>query len=68
MYINMRCSSKGFLHFVLYFKSGQELNYIGKYISRTPGTLRIIPLVVIRCLANITSKTPESVSEQIDAI
>ena len=52
----------------MFKKNIQKLNYIGKESSHTPGTLRAIPLGVLKFLTNLTSQTPESNSKRIEYV
>ena len=48
-------------------KKGQQLNYIRKESTHTPGTLRAIPSWGLNCLAKLTEKTSVH-SEGVDKI
>ena len=43
-------SPEGDLQFGVFRKNGQQLKYVGKESTHTPGTIRAIPLGVLNCL------------------
>ena len=56
------------LQFGLFRKKGQQLNYVGKERTHTPGTLCAIPSGVLNRLAKLTSRKPSILSEAADKI
>ena len=56
--MKMSWSPEGGLQFGVFRKKGQQLKYVGKESTHTPGTLRAIPSGVFNCLAKLTSRKP----------
>ena len=56
--IKMSWSLEGDLQFGVFRKKGQQLKYVGKESTHTPGTLCAIPSGVFNCLAKLTSRKP----------
>ena len=56
------------LAIIILQKKGQQLKYIDKYSTHTPGMLRAMLSGVLQQLAKLTSRTPEAASEQVDAV
>ena len=52
----------------MFRKKGQQLKYVGKESTHTPGTLRAIPSGVLNRLAKITSRKPSIHYESVDKI
>ena len=48
--MNISCSPKSDLQFGVFWNKWQELKYIRKLITHTPGTLRVIPFGFLNCL------------------
>ena len=61
-------SPEGYLQFVLFREKGQELKYIGKNSTHTPGKLRTIPSRVLKRLAKLTLRNPSIHAEAVDQI
>ena len=61
-------SPEGDLQFGVFRKKGQQLKYVGKEITHTPGTLRAIPSGVWNRLAKLTSRNPSIQAEAVDKI
>ena len=66
--IEMSWSPEGGLQFGVFSKKGQQLKYVRKDITHTPGTLRTIPSGFLNCLAKLTSRKPSMYSEEVDKI
>ena len=66
--MKMSWSPEGDLQFGAFRKNGQQLKYVGKEITHTPGTLRAIPSGVLNRLAKLTSRKPLIHSEGVDKI
>ena len=64
----MSWSPEGDLQFGVLRKKEQQLKYVGKEITHTPGTLRAIHLGVLNRLAKITSRKPSIHYEAVDKI
>ena len=64
----MRWSPEGGLKFGIFGKKGQQLKYIGKWNTHTPGTLLVIPSGVLNCLAKLTSLKPNFHSKRVYSI
>ena len=60
--------SEGDLLFVVFRKKGQQLKYVGKESTHTPGTLRVIPLRVLNILSKLTTRKLSINSEVEDKI
>ena len=56
------------LQFGVFRKKGQQLEYVGKGSTHTPGTLRVIPSRVLNHLAKITSRKPTFHSERVNNV
>ena len=54
MYMNMSWYPEWGLQFGILIKKGQQLSYVGKGSTHTPGTLHAIPLGVLNYLAKLT--------------
>ena len=59
---------EGELNFSVFRKVGQQLKYVGKESTHTPGTLRTIPSGVLNRLAKLTSRKPSLHSEGVDKV
>ena len=68
LYMKNSWSPEGDLKFGVFREKGQQLNYFGKEIIHTPGTLHTIPLGVLNLLAKLTSRKPSIHSEAVDKI
>ena len=66
--MKMSWSPEGDLQFGVFRKKGQQLKYVGKESTHTPGTLRAIPSGVLNRLAKLTSKKPSIQAEAVDKI
>ena len=66
--MKMRWTTEGELNFSVFRKSGQQLKYVGKESTHTPGTLRVIPSGVLNRLAKFTSRKPSLHSEEVDKV
>ena len=53
--MKMSWSPEGDLQFSVFRKKVQQLKYVGKECTHTPGTLRAIPSVLLNHLAKLTS-------------
>ena len=58
LYMKMSWSPEGGLQFGVFRNKGQQLKYVGKESTHTPGTLRTIPSGVFNRLAKLTSRKP----------
>ena len=56
------------LQFGVFRKKGQQLKYVGKERTHTPGTLRAIPSGVLHHLAKLTSRNPSIHAEAVENI
>ena len=56
------------LQFGVFRKKGQQLKYVGKESTHTPGNLRAIPSGVFNRLAKLTSKNPSIQAAAVDTI
>ena len=56
------------LQFGVFRKKGQQLKYVGKEITHTPGNLRTIPSGVLKRLSKLTSRKPSINSEGVGKI
>ena len=61
-------SPEGDLQFGVFRKKGQQLKYVGKESTHSPGTLRAIPSGVLNRLAKLTSIKPSIHSEGVEKI
>ena len=59
---------EGDLQFGFFRKKVQQLKYVGKESTYTPGTLRAIPFGVLNRLAKLTSRKPSIQAEAVDTI
>ena len=66
--MKMRWTPEGELHFGVIRKAVQQLKYVGKKSTHTPGTLRAIPSGVLNRLAKLTSRKPSLHSEGVDKV
>ena len=66
--MKIQWTPKGELNFSVFRKAGQQLKYVGKEITHTPGTLRAIPSGVFNRLAKLTSWNPSIHSEGVDKV
>ena len=66
--VNMNWSLEGDLKFGVFRNKGQQLKYVGKDITHTPGTLRAIPSGVFSHLAKLTSRKPSIQAAAVDSI
>ena len=66
--MKMSWSPEGDLQFGVFRKKGQQLNYVGKEITHTPGTLRAIPSGVLNRLDKLTSRKLLIYFERVDKI
>ena len=66
--MNMSWYPEGDLHFGVFRKKGQQLKYVGKESTHTPGTLHAIPSGVLNRLAKLTSRKPSIQAESVDTI
>ena len=56
------------LKFGVFRKKRQQLKYVGKESTHTPGNLRAIPSGVLNCLAKFTSRKPSIQAEVVNMI
>ena len=61
-------SPEGDLQFIMFSKKGQQLKYVVKESTHTPGTLHTIPSGVSNCLAKITSRKKFIHSDRVEKI
>ena len=66
--MEMSWSPEVYSQFGVFRKKGQQLEYVGKGITHTPGTLRVIPSSVLNHLAKITSRKPTFHSERVNNV
>ena len=59
---------EGDLQFGVFRKKGQQLKYVGKESTHTPGTLRAIPSGVFNRLTKLTSRKPSIQAAAVDSI
>ena len=59
---------EGDLQFGIFRKKRQQLKYVGKESTHTPGILRAIPSVLLNHLAKLTSRKPSIQVEAVDTI
>ena len=64
----MRWTPEGELNFSVFRKAGQQLKYVRKESTHTPGTLRVIPLGFLNRLAKLTSLKPSLHFEGVDKV
>ena len=64
----MSWSPEGDLKFGVFREKGQQLKYVGKESTHTPGTLRVIPSGVLKHRSEITSRNPSIHAEAVDKI
>ena len=64
----MSWSPEGDLQFGVFREKGQQLKYVGKESTHTPGTFRAIPSRVLNRLAKLTSRNPPIHDEAVDKI
>ena len=63
--MEMSCSPEMDFQFGLFWEKGQQLEYVGKGSTHTPGTLRVIPSIVLNHLAKLSSRKPTFHSERV---
>ena len=66
--MKMKWTPRSELDFSVFRKPGQQLKYVGKESTHTPGTLRAIPSGVLNRLAKLTSLKPSLNSEGVDEV
>ena len=66
--MNMKWTPEGELNFSVFRKAGQQLKYVVKESTHTPGTLRAIPSGVLNRLAKLTSQNPSLHYEGVDKV
>ena len=66
--MKMSWSPEGDLQLKVFRKKGQQLKYVGKESTHTPGTLRAIPSGVFNRLAKLTSRKPSIQAEAVESI
>ena len=66
--MKMSWSPEGGLQFGVFRKNGQQLKYVGKDRTHTPGTLCAIPSGFLKRLTKITSRKPLIHFDQVDKI
>ena len=66
--MKMVWSPEGDLQFGVFIKKGQQLKYVGKESTHTPGTLRAIPSGVFNRLVKLTSRKPSIRAAAVDSI
>ena len=66
--MKMSWSPEGDLQFGVFRKKGQQLKYVGKESTHTPGTLHAIPSGVFNRLAKLTSRNPSIRTAAVDSI
>ena len=66
--MKMSWSPEGDLKFGVFRKIVQQLRYVGRESTHTPGTLRAIPSGVLNRLAKLTSRNPSIKAEAVDKI
>ena len=59
---------EGDLQFGFFRKKGQQLKYVGKESTHTPGTLRAIPSKILNRLSKITSRKSSILAAAADTI
>ena len=68
LYMKMSWSPEGDLKLGVFRKKGEQLKYVGKESTHTPGTLRAIPSGVLNRLAKLTPRKPSIQSAAVDTI
>ena len=63
--MKMRWTPEGELNFSVFRKSWQQLKYVGKETTHTPGTLRTIPSGFLNRLSKLTLRKPSLHSEGV---
>ena len=66
--INMRWHPKGDLQFGIFSKKVRHVKYIIKFSTHTPGTLCVIPSVVLNHLAKIISLNPDLNFKELNSV
>ena len=66
--MKMSWSPERDLQFGVFRKKGQQLKYVGKESTHTPGTLRAIPSGVFNRLAKLTSRNPSIRAAAVESI
>ena len=66
--MKMKCTPEGELNFSVFRKAGQQLKYVGKESTHTPGTLRAIPSGVLNRLAKLASRKTSLHSEGVEKV
>ena len=66
--MNMKWTPEGELDLSVFRKAVQQLKYVGKESTHTPGTLCAIPSGVLNHLAKLTSRKPSLYSEGVDKV
>ena len=66
--MKMSWSPEVYQQFGVFRGKGQQLKYVGKESTHTPGTLRAIPSGVFNHLAKLTSRNPSVQAEAVDTI
>ena len=68
LYMKMSWFPEGDLQLCVFRNKGQQLKYVGKESTHTPGTLRTIPSRVFNHLEKLTSRKPSIQAEAVDTI
>ena len=68
LYMNMIWYPNWVLHFIIFSKKGQNLKYVIKGITHTPGTLHMILSEVLNRQAKITLRKPDISYKRVDSI
>ena len=66
--MKMKWTPEGELTFSVFRKAGQQLKYVRKDSTHTPGTLRAIPSGVLNRLAKPTSQNPSLQFKGVDKV
>ena len=66
--MKMSWSPEGYLQFGVFRNKVQQLKYVGKESTHTPGTLRAIPSRVFNRLEKLTSTKPSIQAAAVDTI
>ena len=66
--MNMGWYPEGGLQFGVFRNKVQQLKYVGKCITHTPGTLHAILLGVLNHMAQLTSQNYDLYSKRVDSI
>ena len=66
--MKMSWSPEGNLQFGVFRKNGQQLKYVGKESTHTPGTFHTIPSGVLNRLPKLTSRKPSIYSKGLEKI